>query len=221
MIADKLMEIKYLGHASFRLKGKDSKVVMDPFDSDMVGIKFPSVDADIVTISHSHKDHSRADLVKDVKMVIDSPGEYEVMQTSFIGLSSYHDDKKGEQRGENTIFVVEIDELRIAHLGDLGHGLSEKQVEAIGDVDVLMVPVGGVYTINSKVAIEVVHSIEPIITIPMHYRTDKHNKDTFEKLETVEEFLANVGLSVEKDSKLVVRKDTLADLQKVVLLEDN
>lgn len=213
------MDIVYLGHSSFRLKGKVASLVTDPFDPSMVGFSFPKVSADIVTVSHDHKDHNKTELVKDVKKVINGPGEYEINGVSLIGIQSFHDDKKGKLRGKNTIYVIEIDGLRIVHLGDLGHKLSERIVEQIGSVDILMVPVGGEYTIDASIAAEVVRSIEPKLIIPMHFKTPKLKQKTFSKLTTEEPFVKELGLPVEKTNKLNVNISSIGEDQKVILLE--
>jgi L-ascorbate metabolism protein UlaG (beta-lactamase superfamily) len=213
------MEIVFLGHSSFRLKGKTASLVTDPFDPEMVGLKFPKVEADIVTISHDHEDHNRADLVKGVKKQISGPGEYEINQVSIIGIPSWHDDKKGALRGKNTIYVIEMDNVRLVHLGDLGHSLSEKKLEAIGDIDILMVPVGGEYTIDSAKAVEIARAIEPKITIPMHYQTPQLNPEVFANLSSVEPFLTEIGLPIEELTKLVIKKEEIEEEQKVVVLQ--
>lgn len=211
------MDITYIGHSSFRIKGKHASLITDPFDPKMVGLKFTSVKADIVTISHEHKDHNMPGLVKDVKRIISGPGEYEVSGISLIGIQTYHDDKKGEERGKNTVYIIEIDGIRICHLGDLGHKLKESIVNALGDIDILMVPVGGHFTIGPKIAVEVVQAIEPSITIPMHYKTSKL-AESFNKLEGVDPFLKELGLPVEKMDKLTVGKNDIGEDQKVVVL---
>ena len=212
------MEIVYLGHASFRLKGKKAVLVTDPFDPKMVGLSFPKTKADIVTVSHQHDDHNQIELVKGVQRVIDGPGEYEIKGVSVIGINTFHDEKKGEERGKNTIYIIEMDEVRIAHLGDLGHRLSEKLLEAIGEIDILMIPVGGVYTIGPKRAAELARAIEPKIIIPMHYQQPGLNPKVFAKLSSVEPFLSQIGLPVEKSEKLNFKKEIFAEEQKVVLL---
>lgn len=213
------MDITFLGHSSFRLKGKTATVVTDPFDPEIVGLKFPKVAADIVTISHQHEDHNQADLVKGVKRLVSGPGEYEIMGVSIIGIPTFHDEKKGAKRGKNTIYVYEMDGLRLVHLGDLGHKLHEKMLEKIGDIDILMVPVGGEYTIGSKEAVEVARAIEPKIVIPMHYQMPGLNPATFAKLSSTEPFLAEIGLLVEKTDKLSVKKENIGEESKAILLE--
>ena len=201
------MDIVYLGHSSFRLTGKSAKLVTDPFDPKMVGLKFPKVQATIATISHDHEDHNRADLVDGVKKVIAGPGEYEIEGVSVIGLSSHHDQEKGAKRGKNTIYVIEMDGVRLVHLGDLGHKLKEKDIDKIGDIDALMVPVGGVFTIGPQEAADVVHAIEPNVIIPMHYKQAGLNPKTFADLQTAEPFITALGVKVDNSPKFVLKAD--------------
>lgn len=213
------MDIVYLGHSSFRLRGKSASLVTDPYDPKMVGFKYGGVSADIVTISHNHEDHNQADLVKDVQKVISGPGEYEVRGVSIIGIPSYHDNKKGELRGKNTIYVIEMDRLRIVHLGDLGHTLPEDTLEDLGTVDILLIPVGGEYTIGPSEAAELVRSIEPSVTIPMHYHLSGINEESFGKLAKLDDFLKDAGLSSEVMEKFSIKKEELQEEQKVIVLE--
>jgi L-ascorbate metabolism protein UlaG (beta-lactamase superfamily) len=213
------VDITYLGHSSFRLKGKTASIITDPFDPSMVGLKYPPQEANIVTVSHNHPDHNKVDLVKDVGRVVDGPGEYEISGVSIIGIPSFHDDKKGEERGKNTVFVFEIDDLRLAHLGDLGHKLSSDAIEEMGEIDILMVPVGGKYTIDSQTAVEVVRSIEPSIIIPMHYLMDGMNPEIFSELEKAEVFVNAMGVPSETMEKLSTKKSEIGEEQKIVLLE--
>ncbi len=215
-----IMDVVYLGHSSFKLRGKSASVVTDPFDPKMVGLKFSPTDAEIVTISHNHNDHNQAASVKNVKKIVDGPGEYEIMGVSIIGIPSYHDDKKGQVRGKNTIYIYEMDGLRLAHLGDLGHTIGEELIEQIGDIDILMIPVGGKYTIGPKDAITVVQAVDPYIVLPMHYKMDNMNPELSTGLAPVDDFLSEVGLTVERLPKLSVKKEDLAEASsKVVVLE--
>ncbi len=214
------MDITYLGHSSFKLKGKTASVVTDPFDPEMVGIKYPKQEADIVTVSHQHRDHNKTDLVSGARRVITGAGEYEIMGVSIIGIQSYHDNKKGEERGKNTIYVIEMDSLRLCHLGDLGHDLSESTIDAIGRIDVLMVPVGGGFTIGPSEAVSVVQKIEASVTIPMHFQAEGLKSETFAELLPVESFLKEIGATVETLPKLSLTKaDLLEGEQKVYVLE--
>jgi L-ascorbate metabolism protein UlaG (beta-lactamase superfamily) len=213
------MEIIYLGHSSFKLKGRTATVITDPYDSQMVGLKFAPVEAEIVTVSHNHNDHNQVGLVKNAKKVISGPGEYEIMGVSVLGFPSFHDTQKGSQRGQNTIYVFEIDSLRLAHLGDLGHRVSEELVEDLGHIDILFIPVGGTFTIGPEEAVSVVQAIEPAIIIPMHYLVPGLNPATFSGLKPVDAFLKEVGLSVLTLPKLSIKKEELGEEQKVVVLE--
>lgn len=212
------MEITYLGHSSFKIKGKNVSIVTDPYDSDEVGLKFTKTEADIVTISHDHSDHNKSDAVTDVSRVIKGPGEYEIAGTSIIGISSFHDNESGQKRGKNTIYILEVDDIKIVHLGDLGHLLNEKQREDLGEIDVLLVPVGGFYTINPVEAKEVVLSLEPKIIVPMHFQTEGLNPAIFKELSPVEEFISQVGFKTEKLPKLTLKKEDLVNYDEVIVV---
>ena len=214
------MDITYLGHSSFRIKGKANTIICDPFDSS-VGLKYAKQEADIVTVSHDHGDHNNLDGVKDYKKVVSSPGEYEINGTSFFGIPSYHDDKKGAERGKNTIFVINIDGINICHLGDLGQkSLTESQLTAIGNVDILLIPVGGTYTISADEAVSIMQSIEPKIVIPMHYKTPQHEEKTYGTLDTFEKFVSESGLKSETLPKLSYKPGDLPEEeQRLYILE--
>jgi L-ascorbate metabolism protein UlaG (beta-lactamase superfamily) len=213
------MEITYLGHSSFRIRTPGAFLVTDPFDPKMVGLKYSGVEADIVTISHDHADHNQSQLVKGAKRVVAGPGEYEIAGVSIIGIPSFHDEKKGELRGKNTIYVIETEDLRLCHLGDLGHTLSQEVIQEIGEVDILMVPVGGAFTIGPREASQVVIDIEPKIVIPMHYSLPGLNQEVFSKLASVEDFLKEVSLPTERLPKLSIKKEELGEESKAVVLE--
>lgn len=211
------MDITYFGHSSFRLKGKDAIVVMDPF-ADSIGIKFPKVDADVVTVSHDHADHANSAAVGGNPMVLNGPGEYEVKGVSILGFESYHDADKGNKRGKNTMYVVEIDGVRVAHLGDLGHRLSEKQANEFGEIDVLLIPVGGEYTLDAADAVATAQEIEAKITVPMHYKQPGLDEAQFGMLATAEKFMADLGLPVETADKLSVKQGSLPEDYKAAVL---
>lgn len=215
------MEITYLGHSSFKIKTKTAVVVTDPFDPDMVGLKFPPVDADIATVSHDHKDHNNVSKVNGARKVLTGPGEYEIMGVSILGFPSFHDAEKGEKRGKNTIYVFEAEGLRLAHLGDLGHVLDDSIIDQIGAIDVLFVPVGGEWTLNAKEATEVVGKIDPYFVIPMHYQVAGLNPETFAGLSPAESFLKESGLAVENLPKFLIKREDIGEDQsaKVVVLE--
>ena len=199
-------------------------MVMDPYDSQLVGLKYSKVEADIVTVSHNHSDHNAVTNVVGVDgntpFLIQGPGEYEVQGVSIFGVAAFHDEEKGNQRGKNTIFVVDFEGVKFCHLGDLGHRLEDKQLTEIGNVDVLLLPVGGFFTIDAKAATEVVAQLEPRIVIPMHYLVEGMNKDNFSQLTPVEPFLSQIGASsVTPLPKLIITKEKLPDTLQIILLE--
>jgi len=214
------MEISYLGHSSFKIKTKTATVITDPFDPDMVGLKFSPNEAEIVTVSHAHKDHNAVEKVSGIKKIVEGPGEYEINGVSIIGLSSFHDSKKGEERGKNTIYVFEAEGLRLVHLGDLGHTLSDDLIGEIGAVDVLMIPVGGIFTIGPKEAAEIASKIDPYFILPMHYKVPEM-KVEFTELEPVETFIKETGMTVENLPKLTIKHEDIIPDQstKVIVLE--
>ena len=217
----RMMDITYLGHSSFKLRAKSASIVTDPFDPQMLGLKYSGVEGEIVTISHDHKDHNAKDLVSGVKKVFSGPGEYEMMGVSIIGYPSFHDDKNGADRGKNIIFSIEVDGLQLAHLGDLGHAISDDLAGEMGAIDILMVPVGGEFTIGPKEASEVVGKIDPYFVIPMHYQMSGLNQDMFSKLQPLDPFLKEVGMTVENLPKFSIKKEDITDdmSSKIVVLE--
>lgn len=214
------MEITYIGHSSFKLKGKNATVITDPYDPDKTGLKFPKVTADVVTISHAHSDHNYGKGVDENELVVSGPGEYEYKGVKIFGISSFHDAENGTKRGKNTIYRFVIDKISIVHLGDLGHKLSEKQVDSLGDIDVLLIPVGGKYTITAQEAAAIVSQVEPKIIIPMHYKREGLNESAFGELMGVDQFLKEMGKSeIVPQPKLVLTKDKLPLESMVVVLE--
>lgn len=218
------MEITYLGHSSFKLKGKDATVITDPFDK-KVGFAYPSVTGDIVTSSHDHFDHASISAVKpttkrEKPFVISSPGEYEILGVSVFGYPSYHDDKQGAERGKNTIYAIVIDGITVVHLGDLGHTLDEHFIERLGTVDVLLCPVGGHFTIDDKTAVEIIQEIEPSYVIPMHYKTDAHDDKAFGELSTVADFEKEFGVTVEPVKSISMTLGSMPEQTTLVVLSN-
>lgn len=196
-------------------------MITDPFDPKMVGLKYSGVEGDIVTVSHDHKDHNAIDKVSSVKKVVNGPGEYEISGVTIMGYRTFHDNKQGEEKGENTVYVIEADGLRLVHLGDLGHQLSDDLVEEIGDVDVLMIPVGGFFTIGPKEATEIISKIEPYFVMPMHYKVPGLSPEFGEKLLPVTDFLKESGITTENLPKFSLKKEDILENQntKVIVLE--
>lgn len=214
------MDIKYIGHASFLIKGKEAAVITDPFDPKMIGLKFPPISADIITISHQHQDHNCSQLVSGNPLVIVHGGEYEKQGVRITGISVFHDNKQGVERGKNVLYKIEIDDIAILHCGDLGHQLSDEVVEELGSIDILMIPVGGVYTIDAKGACEIVQHIEPSIIIPMHYNDPRLNQETLGGLSRVSDFIHAMGVvQSASEKKLTIKKETLTKETKVIVLE--
>jgi L-ascorbate metabolism protein UlaG (beta-lactamase superfamily) len=210
------MEITYLGHSCFRLKGKQATIVADPYAPE-VGYNLGKLSADIVLVSHQHKDHNYAAGVGGEPRVVSRPGEYEVAGVLIIGLPTFHDAEKGAQRGKNTVFAMQMDELSLCHLGDLGQPLTDAELEEIGKVDILMVPVGGGFTINAQAAAALVRQMEPKIVLPMHFRTPA---GTSTSIEPVDAFLGEMGMhDLKPQPKLNVTKNNLPLSMQVVLLE--
>ncbi|OGC45431.1 hypothetical protein A2V49_03095 [candidate division WWE3 bacterium RBG_19FT_COMBO_34_6] len=185
------MEITYIGHSCFKIKGKNITLVIDPYNPKMTGYPMPKISADAVLITHEHEDHSNLQAINDYKILINTPGEYELSETFIFGIQTYHDNKNGNERGKNTIYQIDIDGFSLLHLGDLGHELSTDTLERLGSIDVLMVPVGGTYTINGEVAAKVISSIEPAIVIPMHYHSE--SSPVTEKLDDIKKFMEEMG----------------------------
>jgi L-ascorbate metabolism protein UlaG (beta-lactamase superfamily) len=208
------MEIIWYGHSCFRLRDKDIVMVTDPYDKSL-GLPVPRVRADVVTISHNHPDHNAIQSIKGEPVVFDSPGEYEIKGIFVTGTSS----NEGRERPldqENTIFVFEMDNLNVCHLGDLDHVPVQEQIEALGDVHVLLIPVGGVTTLNASQAAEVIRLLEPRIVIPMHYALPEMEL----KLDPVSKFFKEMGLrEPAPEAALKVTGSALPEETQVVLLD--
>ncbi len=210
-----MSEITWLGHACFRLKSKDATIIADPYDRSL-GLGTMNQKADIVTISHDNPHHNAAAAVKGEPFVINGPGEYEVRGVFVTGVWSFADDKGGKERGRNVIFLYHFDDLVVCHLGSLGHTLNSHQVEAIGDVDVLLVPVGGFTTLTASKASEVISQLEPRIVVPMHYSTGREALE----LDTLDKFTKEMGLKEwTPQDKLSTKKSDLDETTRVVVLE--
>ena len=162
------MKIQWLGHSSFRIIGSKT-IITDPFGD--IGLTFPEVRADIVTVSHGHHDHNAVELVKGEPAIVDDAGMHKVADVSVMGYNTSHDEVQGAKRGGNIIYIIQMDGYRIAHLGDLGCMPDDNVMGALARVDVLLIPVGGNYTIDAKLAAKIVSEVQPRTVIPMHYKT--------------------------------------------------
>lgn len=172
------MKIKWYGHAAFRLTtANGTGIIIDPYESGGFGgaIAYgPITDkASIVLVSHGHADHNYTPSIPGPYSEVRREGAYDLHGVKIRAIPTFHDESKGKERGNNLIFVIEADGLSCVHLGDLGHALSDNLIKRIGKTDVLMIPVGGYFTIDAKVATKVMDALQPAITLPMHYKTDK------------------------------------------------
>jgi len=174
------MQMKWMGHSCFLITAEDgTRIITDPYDvksyaGSLSYVSLQGMEADIVTISHmTHPDHNHFEAIGGNRRIVRRAGERDVGTVHIVGVNSFHDDAKGSERGMNVIFILTIDGLRVCHLGDLGHVLTEGNVRGMGQVDVLLVPVGGYFTIDSSQADQVVSMVKPRIAIPMHYKTDR------------------------------------------------
>jgi L-ascorbate metabolism protein UlaG (beta-lactamase superfamily) len=208
------MEITWYGRACFRLKGREATVITDPCPPS-TGFVAGKHDVDLLTISHDHKDHTYTRSIT-AGLMLTRPGEYEYHGVLATGVRTFHDGQRGAERGENIVFAVEVDGVHIGHLGDLGHLLTEEQLSELGPVDVLLVPVGGNFSISPAEAAEVVAQVSPKIVIPMHFATDGGSSDLMEP----ERFIHEMGIAAPAaQPKAVVHASTLPDETQVVRLE--
>lgn len=211
------MKIKFLGHASFLITSdKGIRIITDPYKPGCFGggIKYSQIteEADIVTISHEHDDHNETNINGNPSF-IKGAGTKEVKDIKIAGVDVFHDTSAGKERGSNTIFNMLIDDINVVHLGDLGHDLSTDDVSKIGKVDVLLVPVGGYFTIDANVADNVVNLLTPKLVIPMHFKTDKCGFP----IAPVEDFTKNKDVK-KVDGEVEVKRDTLPDKTAIYVL---
>ena len=216
------MKIKYLGHSCFLVASDDgTKVITDPY---ITGIPWPPLtygeireSADIVTVSHDHKDHSNIETVQGNPQVLKGGTKTVIKGIRFKGITTYHDAAGGKVKGENTVFICEVDGVRVCHLGDLGHQLNAEQVAELGRVDILLVPAGGFYTIDANGATQLCELLKPKVIIPMHYKTDKLN-DT--NLGTVDKFLkGKKNVSKLDTSEVEFTQGNLPTRTQIIVLE--
>ncbi len=215
------MQITWHGQSLFQIKTNSQdnnsvNIVIDPFNKD-IGLRLPKLEADILLVTHQHKDHNNIKAVLGDPFLIDGPGEYEIKDVFIQGIPSFHDNSQGKERGKNIIYTIESEGLKVCHLGALGQKeLTEDQVDTIGPVDVLLIPVGGNFTISAKESAKILSQIEPKIIIPMHYALPKLKV----KLDTSDDFLKAFGIkSLEPIKKLSIKKKNVAaDEAKIILL---
>ncbi len=182
------MKIEWLGHACFLVTGaKGTRVITDPYATgEKIMYQPVNAAADVVLVSHGHFDHNNVAAVQGKPEVVTEAGKHRVAGLDILGVQAFHDGEQGQQRGKDVIYTFSVDGIRLCHLGDLGHPLSDAQVKEIGAVDVLFIPVGGFYTLDVAQANELCNTLKPKVVIPMHYKTSKLGLP----IATVDEFLA-------------------------------
>lgn len=210
------MKIKWFGHSAFVINSQTGKIfITDPYEAGgyngAIGYVPINITADIVTISHDHAYHNYTRTIQGNPKIINQKGDYEVGGIKIKGIPVYHDTKQGKERGNNIIFIYEVDGLKIAHLGDLGHTLSKKEIDVLSNVDILLIPVGGYFTIDAAQATNIIENLKPKITIPMHYKTEVldfpiaevdeflEGKKSVKKLSSVEVSIIKENLPVEPE----------------------
>jgi L-ascorbate metabolism protein UlaG (beta-lactamase superfamily) len=220
------MEISWLGHSCFMLRGKNVTLITDPYSpqpehpqGEMQKVREGKINAPIVTISHNHPGHNFVEGIRGNNgnlRVVRGPGEYEISDVLITGVPSYHDAKRGAERGRNTIYIIHMDDLVICHLGDLGHILQEEQLEEVADADILLIPISGSNTLSAAQAAEVISQVEPHVVIPMHYRP---STGTGEGPDPLDKFCREMGIeAVNVQPKLTILRSSLPVETQVVIL---
>lgn len=217
------MNINWYGQSCFQIssnQGKNNHVstLIDPFE-ESIGLRLPrKLEADVVLITHNHFDHNNVKAVSGQPFIASCPGEYDIKGIFIQGIPAFHDNVQGKERGRTTIYTIEAEEIKLCHLGDLGQKeLTAEQLDKIGDVDILMIPIGGFFTIDAQEAVKIMAQIEPKIIIPMHYRIPNLNI----KLDGLDKFLKIVGVKkIEPLPKLSIKaKDLPKEEVKIIVLQ--
>jgi len=212
------MKIRWNGHSSFTIETGGRKIVTDPYEPGAFGggIAYGPIETDgvsLVSVSHEHADHNHTAPFKNATIVKDSAAYGDI---NFIAIKTKHDERGGAARGDNRIFIIEAEGMRLCHLGDLGHILTEDLLKQIGKVDILMLPVGGFFTIDADAATRIYNAIDAPITIPMHYKTSKCGFD----IAPVSEFLEKKSHVKKLDAdEFEIAKDQLPSEPEIIILK--
>ncbi|MEW6407269.1 MAG: MBL fold metallo-hydrolase [Patescibacteria group bacterium] len=212
------MHIFWYGQSCFKIQTNNTIIFTDPYQKE-IGLTPPRTKANIVTVSHQHEDHNNVEAVADENtLVITTPGEYESKGVEICGIPSFHDSQEGKKSGANIIFIFETEGIRVCHLGDLGHLLTDEQLEKINGVDILFLPVGEGYTISVKETIKIVSQIEPKIIIPMHYKI----RGLKYKLSEVDKFCKETGVKKNNllDKFLAKKKNLPTEETQIIILKN-
>lgn len=210
------MTITYYGHSCFKIISNSLIIITDPFDKS-IGLVPPRIAADIITVSHDHYDHNNIKTISGQPFIINGPGEFEIKGISIKGISSFHDIHQGQERGLNTIYLIETEGIKICHLGDFGQPkLTDVQFEAVNNPDILFIPVGGKYTIDGASASSIISQIEPKIVLPMHYKISGLKID----LAPIDKFLKEMGITKKEPiDKLTIKKKDLPQETEVMIMK--
>ena len=205
------MIITWYGHSCFKIQSGDLVVITDPFAKE-IGLTPPRVRSDIVTVTHDHFDHANTETLAGEPFVITGPGEYEVKGVYIHGVETFHDSEQGAKRGLNTIYTINTEDITVAHMGDFGEDMIRPETaDELGSIDILMIPVGGTYTIDAKAAAKIVKQLEPRFVIPMHYAL----KGLSFKLDGLDAFLKEMGAgTVEPVEKFSIKKKDIGTEEK-------
>ena len=209
------MKIKFYGHACFSIEDGKKVVVNDPYN-DSIGLKLPVISANVITVSHNNEAHNNVSVIEGEPRIFNWPGEYETMGIHFKGVNSFHNAKEDKEQLENVIFTIHINGIHICHLGAQGTKLTSEQLEQVGDIDILLIPVGKTESVDAKKAKEIVEQIEPRIVIPMMYQTEGNNRG----LDTLDNFLSIMGSEgIDAVDEFVVKRSELPeDNSKIVVI---
>jgi len=209
------MEITWYGQSCFKIEDKENSIVIDPYDP-ATGLKLPkNLSANVLLITHDHHDHNYKQGVSGNPYVINCPGEYEIAGATITGIPAFHDKKQGQELGKITIYTIEFEGIKICHLGDLGQDLTDEEIDKLGTVDILMIPVGSVYTINGEEAAKIVGEIEPKIVIPMHYKIP----GLAPKIESLDKFTQKTDGHTQELDTLKIKVANLPQEAQVIILK--
>lgn len=212
------MKIKWFGQSCFMISSKNgSKILTDPFNK-ILGYKLPEIQANIVSTSHDHSDHNNIKAVNGNFMYINESGVFSIDGIEIKGVQSFHDKVSGAKRGKNTIYNFKVDGINVCHCGDLGHTLDDTLVKEIGNVDILLLPVGGRVTIDALDAVNVMKQLKPVVVIPMHYRTKAFGILGF-LFAKVDKFISASGMKVKEQDVLELNQANIKDYSGIVILK--